>query len=208
MSLSQLIAEHGALIYGVAFVWAFFEGETFVLLGGVAAARGEIDPFLLGLVAALGSFAGDQCWFQLGRRYGTRLLERFPRWRTRARLPLTLLERYDVLFILTFRFIYGIRNISSFALGLSRISWRRFSIFNFLGSALWSVSFVGVGYIAGGLLGLMLGDLMGDLGLVLLALFVLLLAGGLLFRRQKRPRRLARRRRYRTGFVRSEDRLG
>ena len=52
MYLHDLIARYGAWIYAVAFVWAFFEGETFVLFGGAAAAQGMLDPWLLGIVVA------------------------------------------------------------------------------------------------------------------------------------------------------------
>jgi hypothetical protein len=38
MNLPDLIAEHGDWAYAIAFTWAFFEGETFVLFGGLAAA--------------------------------------------------------------------------------------------------------------------------------------------------------------------------
>src|SRR5712691_9180865 len=107
MDLRQLIAEHGDLIYAVAFVWAFFEGETFVLFGGLAAAQGLIDPLLLGICVTIGSFCGDQCWFQIGRRFGPLLLRRFSRWQARVAAPLAWLARYDAWFILTFRFVYG-----------------------------------------------------------------------------------------------------
>ncbi len=169
MYLPDLIASHGDWIYAIAFIWAFFEGETFVLFGGVAAAQGLLDPLILGFLAALGSFCGDQCWFQLGRNYGTRLLCRYPAWHRRVAAPLAWLERYDAWFILSFRFIYGIRNISSFAIGLSAISGRRFSIFNLFGSVLWATSFVAGGYFFGGALGLAAGDLIGNLGLLIFA---------------------------------------
>lgn len=169
MSLSDLIAAYGDWIYALVFVWTFFEGETFVLFAGLAAAQGVLDPFVLFLSATLGSFCGDQCWFQLGRRFGPPLLLRFARWRPRVDAPLAWLERYDSWFILTFRFIYGIRNISSFAIGLSAVSWRRFTAFNLLGSALWAGSFVAGGYFFGGMLGLAVGDLAGNLAVFMLA---------------------------------------
>ncbi len=169
MYLPDLIATHGDWVYAIAFTWAFFEGETFVLFGGVAAAQGLLDPFVLGFVAALGSFCGDQCWFQLGRNYGARLLRRYASWQRRVAAPLAWLERYDAWFILTFRFIYGIRNISSFAIGLSAVGWRRFSMFNLLGSVLWATSFVTGGYFFGGIFGLAVGDLVGNLGLLMFA---------------------------------------
>src|SRR6266436_4888354 len=112
MQLGDLIAEHGGWIYAIAFTWAFFEGETFVLFGGLAAAQGALDPVILFLSVTIGSFCGDQCWFQLGRRFGPLLLRRLVRWRSRVVAPLAWFERYDAWFILTFRFVYGIRNIS------------------------------------------------------------------------------------------------
>jgi membrane protein DedA with SNARE-associated domain len=169
MNLSDLIAEHGDWIYAIAFVWAFFEGETFVLFGGLAAAQGVLDLLILFLSVTVGSFCGDQCWFQLGRRFGPVLLRRFARWRPRVVAPLAWLERYDTWFILSFRFIYGIRNISSFAIGLSAVTWRRFTALNLLGSALWAASFVAAGYFFGGMLGLAVGDLAENLALFMLA---------------------------------------
>jgi membrane protein DedA with SNARE-associated domain len=173
MNLQQVIADHGDTIYAIAFIWAFFEGETFVLFGGLAAARGLIDPYILFVCVSIGSFCGDQCWFYLGRRFGVRLLRRYPRWQKRIEAPLDWLARYNTWFILTFRFIYGIRNVSSFALGVSAVTRRRFMLLNFLGSLIWGVSFVAAGYIFGGLLGVAVGNLAEDLGLVMLIAFVI-----------------------------------
>lgn len=173
MSLQHMIATHGDTIYAIAFTWAFFEGETFVLFGGLAAAQGLLDPLILGACVTIGSFCGDQCWFQVGRRFGARLLQRCPRWQQRIEAPLSWLQTYDAWFILTFRFIYGIRNVSSFALGISAVTTRRFMILNLLGSAVWAASFVSAGYVFGGVLGVAVGDLAQDLGLVMLGLFVL-----------------------------------
>jgi membrane protein DedA with SNARE-associated domain len=43
----------------------------------------------------IGGFSGDQCWFQLGRRFGPVLLRRFARWRSCVVVPLASLERHD-----------------------------------------------------------------------------------------------------------------
>ena len=55
MDISQLIAEHGACFYLIAFVWTFLEGETFVLFAGFAAAQGLLNPILLLLATLFGS---------------------------------------------------------------------------------------------------------------------------------------------------------
>ena len=158
-----------------------------ILFAGFAAAQGLVDPWLLLGAAWVGSFAGDQCYFWLGRRFGVRLLDRFPRWRHGVDSALHWLERYDAGFILSFRFIYGVRNFSSFALGLSAVRWERFLRLNFLAAGLWAASFVAAGYFLGHAFRAVLGDIARSFSLVMLAVFVAIGFGmWLLHRRQRR----------------------
>jgi membrane protein DedA with SNARE-associated domain len=71
--LEDLIRHYGYLTILVATV---LEGETVVLLGGFAAHRGYLD--LAGVMAAAfaGSVAGDQLYFEIGRRKGLAFIER------------------------------------------------------------------------------------------------------------------------------------
>jgi len=144
--IARFMNEYGDWFYIGIFVWTFFEGETIVIFGGYAAHHGIVDPFKLLFVAWFGSFLGDQVWFFLGRRYGEALMERFPKWRPKVEIALDLLYEFKTAFILSFRFIYGVRNVSSFAVGLSEISWLRFSSTNFIAAGVWASSFVGAGY--------------------------------------------------------------
>jgi len=189
MDINQLIAHNGACFYLIIFVWTFLEGETIILFAGFAAAQGLVDPLLLLTFAWLGSFSGDQCYFWLGRRFGVRLLDRFPRFRHGVDAALHWLERYDTGFILSFRFIYGVRNFSSFALGVSHVHWRRFMILNFIAAALWAALFVGAGYLCGHTLGHMLGEVAQRFSQTLLVLFALALIVGHLIHRIHRRRR-------------------
>lgn len=187
MNINQLIADNGGFFYLIAFVWTFLEGETIVLFAGFAAAQGLIDPVLLFIASCLGSFAGDQLYFWLGRHFGAPLLARFPRWRHGVDSALGWLERYDAGFILSFRFIYGVRNVSSFALGLSAVTGARFLRLNFAAAMLWAAIFVAVGYFLGSAFHKMLGDIARWSSLVMLAVFAT--SGGamwLLHRRQRR----------------------
>src|SRR5215468_5131012 len=184
MDISQLIAEHGAFFYLIAFVWTFLEGETFVLFAAFAAAQGLLNPALLLAATWLGSFSGDQTYFWIGRHFGLRLLNRFPKWRYGVESALYWLERYNTGFILSFRFIYGVRNFSSFAMGLSAVHWKRFLILNFIAAGLWSVMFAGGGYLFGEALSAILGDAAEILGLIALGIFIIVVAA--LLRRQKK----------------------
>lgn len=191
MDISQLIAHNGAWFYPIAFVWTFLEGETVILCAGFAAAQGLLDPLLLLTAAWLGSFAGDQCYFWLGRKFGVRLLDRQPRWRLGVDRALRWVERYNTGFILSFRFIYGIRNFSSFALGLSSVHWQRFLKLNFAAAGLWATSFVAAGYFLGHAWRTMLGDVARSVSLAMLAGFVAVCVGiSLLHRWQRRRLRM------------------
>lgn len=190
LDIGQLIAEYGIWFYFIIFLWTFLEGETVVLFAGFAAAQGLLDPWLLLVFAWLGSFSGDQCYFWLGRKYGVRLLERFPRWRVGVDAALSWLERYDTGFILSFRFIYGVRNFSSFALGMSAIRWGRFLRLNLFAALLWATSFVAVGYFLGHAFRAVLGDITRSFGLVMLGVFVTIGGGMWLLHRLQRRRQL------------------
>ncbi len=188
MDINQLIAHNGACFYAIVFIWTFLEGETVVLFAGFAAAQGLVDPILLFTAAWLGSFSGDQCYFWLGRRFGARLLDRFPRWRHGVDSALHWLERYDTGFILSFRFIYGVRNFSSFALGVSAVRWNRFLRLNFIAAGVWAASFVGVGYFLGHAFRAVLGDLARSFSFVMLGVFVAVAGGMWLLHRSQRRR--------------------
>lgn len=187
MELNHLIAEHGDWFYVIAFVWTFLEGETVVVFAGFAAAQGLLNPVLLLAATGLGSFAGDQSWFWIGRRFGVRLLDRFPRWRGGVNAALRWLERYDTGFILSFRFIYGVRNFSSFAMGLSAVRGRRFLVLNFLAAALWAAGFIALGYFLGHAFRAVLGDIARNFSLAMLGIFLLIaVAVGWFHRLQRR----------------------
>jgi membrane protein DedA with SNARE-associated domain len=186
----RLIHQYGVWFYLLTFVWTFFEGETFVLFAGYFAAQGLLSAPLLLIAAALGSCAGDQTYFWIGRRYGLRLLSNRPMWRSGVDAALGWVKRYDKWFILSFRFTYGIRNVSSFALGISGIAWQRFLYLNFIAAFLWATVFVGAGYFCGRAMERMLGEIAETVGLVLLGGFAI---GGtaiyLLHRWRRRRRR-------------------
>ena len=143
------LQDWGDAFYPLAFVWAFFEGETFVIFGGMGAHLGIINLYWLIAAVWIGSFLGDQCYFWIGRKWGGKALARFPAAEARAARVLQWLETYGVGFILAFRFLYGVRNIASVAVGTSRMPWSKFLFWNFIAAGIWACSFAGAGYLFG-----------------------------------------------------------
>ena len=152
--MAEFWAEWGMLAYAGAAGWAFFEGETFVLLAAaLGRATGSVDPWALMICVWLGSFAGDQVWFALGRRYGARAVRRFPGAERRLTQAIGFLDRFGVVFVLTFRFAYGIRNVAAAACGMAGMSRIRFAALNFVAAGLWAASFVASGWYLAEFLG-------------------------------------------------------
>lgn len=169
----HLIEQYREWFYVITFIWTFLEGETFVIFAGAAASQGLLHIYWLIAAAWLGSFCGDQLYFWIGRKYGHRLLKRFPRLQGGVNVALDMLHKYHVGFILSFRFIYGVRNFSSLAMGMSLISWPRFAALNFIAAGLWANAFCWMGYLLGVAFEAVLGNIAKDFGYVMLGIFAL-----------------------------------
>jgi membrane protein DedA with SNARE-associated domain len=155
-TLEQVVANYG---YVAILIGTFFEGETILLVGAFAAHQGYLRIDLVILIAFIGSCAGDQFWYMLGRRYGrARLLDR-PMLRDRIERITSWLDRYPTVFILGFRFVYGIRNIAPVVIALSKIPPWRFYVLNVIAAALWAATGGLAGYIFGAAVEAFVGNL-------------------------------------------------
>lgn len=144
--LESLLTEYG---YPILIIGTFLEGETVMVLGGVAAHLGYLS--LEGVIACgfIGTLSGDQLFFFIGRRHGQAFLNRYPTWQARTQRVLSTFEHHHNLLILGFRFLYGLRTATPFALGLSSVSYLRFGILNLIGAGIWAVSVALAGYYFG-----------------------------------------------------------
>jgi len=144
-----LIQHHGDAFYLITFLWTALEGETFVIFAGLAAQKGMLNVWVLFIAAWLGSFCGDQIFFFTGRRFGVRILDHLPKLKPAVDRSLGWLERHAAAFILAYRFMYGIRNISGVAIGMSKLPWQKFMLWNAIAAFIWAAAFVGFGYLFG-----------------------------------------------------------
>ncbi len=96
-----------------------------------------------------GTLFGDQLYFYPGRRHGANFLEKRPAWQARSRRVHRILERHPVLLILGFRFLYGLRTVTPFVLGTSKVSYPVFTLLNLAGAVLWAIAIGLAGYFFG-----------------------------------------------------------
>ena len=155
MDLAQFVQDYG---YPVLLIGTFLEGETILILGGLAAHLGYLSLVWVIVCGFCGTLVGDQLWFYLGRRHGKTLLARRPAWQPRAQRVFRKLERHQNLLILSFRYLYGLRTITPFAIGMSDVSYIRFAVLNLIGAALWAIGIGLGGYFFGKAVETLLGN--------------------------------------------------
>ncbi|MEB0206623.1 DedA family protein [Pseudomonas sp. CCC3.1] len=153
--LQQFLQEFG---YFALFLGTFFEGETILVLAGFLAFRGYMDLKLVMIVAFLGSYAGDQLWYFLGRKHGRKLLARKPRWQLMGDKALEHIRKHPDIWVLSFRFVYGLRTVMPVAIGLSGYPPGRYLLLNGIGAAIWAIALATAAYHFGAVLEGLLGS--------------------------------------------------
>lgn len=188
-SLEDLVREYG---YLAIVVGTFFEGETIVLVAGFLAQQGYLDLTTVIACAFAGSYLGDQTWFFLGRRYGGWMIARWPALKVLVDRVMRILDRYATLWILSFRFVYGLRNVSPVAIALGGTPVWRFAVLNAIAAAVWAVAFGVAGYGFGSAVEVILGGIEGvdQRLLIVLGLVLAMIAVHAIARIVERRRRL------------------
>ncbi len=147
MTIETLIAHYG---FVAIFLGAGVEGETSVIAGGVLAHRGLLPLWSASAAAAAGSFVADQLFFAAGRYFRDNPRVKKIEQRPAFAKALVMLEHHPVLFIMGFRFLYGLRTISPMAVGTSQVRTHTFLLLNGLAAIVWGALFTGIGYGFGG----------------------------------------------------------
>lgn len=156
MNLENIVSSYG---YIGVFLGTLIEGETVLILAGFLARMSYLNLLLVIIAAFTGAFIGDQLFFYLGRFKGIQLLKKMPRWKAKAEKVVKILKRHQTLVILGFRFLYGLRIITPFVLGVSGVRPMRFLALDITAVAIWSASIGTAGYLIGQTLQVFIGKI-------------------------------------------------
>jgi LPXTG-motif cell wall-anchored protein len=127
--------------------------ETLLTFAGYLVYRGQLRPVPTYLAALLGSMCGITVSYTLGRLTGYLLIEKYG-----ARLHIKMERVHRVHdwfhrvggFALTFGyFVPGVRHLTAYVAGASELETPAFALFAYSGAALWSASFITLGYFLG-----------------------------------------------------------
>ena len=146
MSLQELIETYG---YLAILVITFIEGETIVILAGRGRPSRICSNLPVGHLSAIaGSFSGDQLWYYIGRHWGPKIIAKRLSWQEGAQKVYKHLHTHQYWLILTFRFYYGLRNVTPFVVGSAHIPRLRFFTLNLIGAIVWAITFAYAGYVS------------------------------------------------------------
>lgn len=156
---TDLVANASGWAYLILLLFAFLDAlvpivpsEASVITAGVVASSGDLSLPVVIAIACMGAFLGDNTGYLLGRRYGTRITERFfsgekatrrVEWAERQ-----IRERGGEL-ILVGRFIPGGRTLVALTAGTAGYVWRRFAALDAIAALAWALYAALLGYFGG-----------------------------------------------------------
>lgn len=163
--LPQLMASFGHWIYVGLFtlifmetglvVFPFLPGDSMLFLSGsLAAVSGSgLNIGLLVVMLILAAILGDGCNFELGKRYGHRMIT--SRWLKRLFKPARIaaaeqfFAKHGSTAIFLGRFVPIVRTLVPFTAGMTGMRYRTFAIYNCVGAISWILVTLGTGYLFG-----------------------------------------------------------
>jgi membrane protein DedA with SNARE-associated domain len=144
--VAALVVAEDALFIGLV-----IPGETAAILGGVAASQGHVSLSVMIAVVVLAAIVGDSVGYEMGRRFGPRLLDsRLVRSRrdrldqVRARMA-----RRGGAAVFLARFVAFLRAATPAVAGSASMPYPTFLAYNVAGGVVWGSGTVFTGYLAG-----------------------------------------------------------
>jgi membrane-associated protein len=159
--LDSVLTARPALVYLVVIALVFAEdavfvgfvvpGETAAVLGGVAAARGNVSLTWMMVGVVLAAIVGDSVGYEVGRYAGPRMLRArmLDRHRDRIEAARALLARRGSVAVFLGRSVAFFRAVMPALAGMALMPYRRFLVANAAGGIVWGVATVLLGFLAG-----------------------------------------------------------
>lgn len=144
-----LIKDYGTAVYVILFLYCALKSGALPLFGGYAAQQGVLDPVLVSVAALAGGYLGDEARFAIARKNGITWAENKPRIKSLIEKSQRLLERHGTTYMFLYRYPKGMRTIGALPVGLTPITWLRFTLLNAASAITWAILLVGAGYLFG-----------------------------------------------------------
>lgn len=189
MDTSTLISLLVTYQFPAIFLGSVIFGETIILAASFLAGQGIWSIYTVFWVTFLGTVSSDCLWFYFGRRL-SRKSEEWQEKQGKYKKLLAFLERLTrgraFLSLLFIKFLYGTRIITIMYLSIHRLRFRTFLLFNAIGTFLWLLVMVSIGWYASKKMGTDIPDVKKfQYGASILFAFVVLTRVGSMWIRKK-----------------------
>lgn len=128
--------------------------EITLPLAGIAARNGHLNLVVVMVVAVVGQVIGLSLSYLLARKDGLPLLERYGKYvfirKHHIQSAQKLFKREGGRIVLAGLLLPGVHGYMGYSAGLEKIKFHHFVFLATIGSFLWAVVLVGLGYVAGG----------------------------------------------------------
>jgi membrane-associated protein len=160
--LAMLVQDYGPWIYAILFAIIFCEtglviapflpGDSLLFIAGALAATGGMDVHIVVVLLIIAAVLGDAVNYQIGAWLGPRIFkDDNARYLKKSHLEKAhaFYEKWGGAAIILARFTPFLRTYVPFVAGMSRMSYRKFALYNVTGGVIWVASLTYLGYFFG-----------------------------------------------------------
>jgi membrane protein DedA with SNARE-associated domain len=170
--MEELIKDWG---YIALFAYSFGGGFVGLIVAGVLSFAGDLNIYISIAVAATSNFLGDQFLFFLARKNKSYAKDMMKNYGRKIALAHVMMRKYGSLVVFIQKYIYGIKTLIPLAMGLTKYSSIKFTIFNIIATIVWAIV-VGYGSYAAGEYILSVADDFKYVGIGLVILIALVIS--------------------------------
>ncbi|MEA2019101.1 MAG: DedA family protein [Campylobacterota bacterium] len=134
--MEELIKDWG---YIVLFLYSFGGGFVALVVASILAYGGELNIFIVLVVAGVANFIGDQFLFTIARNNKDQAKKMMQKHRRKIAMAHLLMRKYGSWVIFLQKYIYGIKTLIPLAMGLTKYDYKKFIFFNFFATVVWTL---------------------------------------------------------------------
>lgn len=187
--IGQFIIDYGSFVYGILFLVIFIEtglvvmpflpGDSLIFAAGTFAGMGQLNFWVLLILLIAAAILGDTINYEIGKHFGRKLINN-KKYTLIKQENLdkadALIAKYGSFAVFIKRFMPIIRTIVPFVVGMGKLDFKKFMIYNALGGICWVLLFLCLGYFFGNIPVVADHFSLVVIGIVLLSLLPIIIA--------------------------------
>lgn len=158
--------------YLALFLYSFGGGFVGLVVAGVLSYSGDLNIYISILVAGVSNFLGDQFLFFIARKNKNYAKDMMKKYGRKIALAHLMMRKYGSFVVFVQKYIYGIKTLVPLAMGLTKYSAMKFSVYNAFATLIWAC-IIGYASFTAGEYVLSLGDDFKYIGLAIIVVILL-----------------------------------